>query len=119
VDDMVEWVLEMEIRPGQAEQVQPLVDEMVAATARDEAGALGYAYYLDAAGNRCTVVERYADSGAVMAHLANFGAHFAERFLAAFAPLRFTVYGSPDDEVRSALAAFAPGYARRIAGFQR
>ena len=119
MSDVIEWVLEMQIQDGQAGNVQPLVDEMVAATKADEPGALHYEYFLNADRTRCTVLERYADNAAVMVHLANFGAKFAPRFLAAFAPVRFTVYGPADATVRAALAGFGATHEDRISGFHR
>jgi quinol monooxygenase YgiN len=119
MSDVIEWVLEMDIRPGQAPGMHALLDEMVLATKADEPGALHYEYYLSADKNRCTVIERYADNAAVMAHLANFGAKFADRFLATFTPVRFTIYGPADATVRAALAAFGPTYETQIAGFHR
>jgi quinol monooxygenase YgiN len=119
MNTVIEWVLEMAINPGQMPQVQPLLDEMVAATKADEPGALHYEYYLNADHSRCTVIERYADNAAVMVHLGNFGAKFAERFLATFAPVRFTVYGPADATVRAALAGFGATHEEMIAGFHR
>ncbi len=119
MSEIIEWVLEMDIQPGQAANVQPLVDEMVAATQATEPGALHYEYFLNADITRCTVLERYADNAAVMTHLANFGTHFAPRFLATFAPVRFTVYGPADAQVRAALAGFGATHEDRISGFAR
>lgn len=119
MSDVIEWVLEMDIQPGQAENVQPLVDEMVKATEADEPGALHYEYHLNADKTRCTVLERYADNTAVMVHLGNFGTKFADRFLTAFVPVRFTVYGPANAEVRAALAGFGATHEERISGFHR
>lgn len=119
MSDIIEWVLEMRVQEGQADNVQPLLDEMVAATKADEPGALHYEYYMNADRSTCTVLERYADNAAVMAHLGNFGAKFAERFLAAFAPERFTVYGPANDEVRTALVGFGATHQEMVAGFHR
>jgi quinol monooxygenase YgiN len=119
MSDIVEWVLEMDVREGQADKVQPLIDEMVRATQADEPGALHYEYYGSDDGTKVTVVERYADSAAVMTHLGNFGAKFAERFLAAFAPTRFTVFGPASAEVRAALAGFGAQHMALRSGFHR
>lgn len=119
MSDIIEWVLEMRVQDGQDANIQPLLDEMVAATQADEPGALHYEYYMNEDRSTCTVLERYADNGAVMAHLGNFGAKFAERFLAAFAVERFTVYGPANDEVRQALAGFGASHQNLIAGFHR
>lgn len=117
--DHIEWVLEMNVQDGMTGAVQPLVDEMVAATEANEPGAQTYEYHLTSDGTRCTVLERYADNDAAMVHLQNFGTHFAERFLAVFAPVRFTVYGPSDEALRSALAGFGATFESRIGGFYR
>ncbi len=119
MSDIIEWVLEMRVQEGQADKVLPLLEEMVAATKSDEPGALHYEYFMPADRSTCTVLERYADNDAVMAHLGNFGAKFADRFLTAFAPERFVVYGPSNDEVRAALTAFGATYQERVAGFHR
>lgn len=119
MSDIIEWVLEMRVQDGQGENVQPLLDEMVAATQADEPGALHYEYYMPEDRSTCTVLERYADNAAVMAHLGNFGAKFADRFLTAFAPERFTVYGPANDEVRAVLAGFGATHQGMVAGFSR
>jgi quinol monooxygenase YgiN len=119
MSDIIEWVLEMRVQDGQADHVQPLLDEMVKATRADEPGALHYEYYMPEDRSTCTVLERYADNAAVMAHLANFGEKFAPRFLAAFTPERFVVYGPASDEVRTALAGFGATHQQMVAGFHR
>jgi quinol monooxygenase YgiN len=119
MSDIIEWVLELRVQDGQAEQVTPLLEEMVAATKADEPGALHYEYYMPEDRSTCTVLERYANSDAVMAHLANFGSKFADRFLTTFTPERFTVYGPATDQVRAALAGFGATHQDRIAGFHR
>ncbi|SFE20247.1 Antibiotic biosynthesis monooxygenase [Sulfitobacter brevis] len=119
MSDVIEWVLEMRVQDGQADAVQPLIDEMVAATKADEQGALHYEYYMTPDRSTCTVLERYADNAAVMAHLGNFGAKFAERFMTVFTPERFNVYGPANDEVRAALAGFGANHLEQAAGFHR
>jgi quinol monooxygenase YgiN len=119
MSDVIEWVLELRVQEGQGDKVRPLLEEMVAATERDEPGALTYEYYMPEEGGTCTVLERYADSAAAMTHLGNFGAHFADRFLACFAPERFTVYGPADAALREALAGFGATHQARVAGFSR
>ena len=119
MSDIIEWVLEMDVQEGQADNVQPLIDEMVAATQADEPGALHYEYYRSADRSRVTVIERYIDNEAAMIHLGNFGAKFADRFLAAFAPVRFTVYGPASEELRAAVAGLGATHEDLAAGFHR
>ena len=119
MSDIIEWVLEMRIQDGQTDNVQPLISEMVDATQRDEPGALHYEYFLSEDGRTCTVLERYADNAAVMVHLTNFGAKFADRFLTIIAPERFAVFGPADAQVREALAGFGATHHAFAAGFHR
>ena len=119
MSDIIEWVLEMKVQDGQLDNVQPLIEEMVAATKADEPGALVYEFYMTPGKTHCTVIERYADNAAVMAHLGNFGAKFAGRFMAAFSPLRFTVYGNASKEVREALAGMGATHQVPAGGFHR
>jgi len=94
------------------------MQEMVAAT-REEAGALGYEWFISADGSSCHINERYTDSAAVMVHLGNFGANFAERFMSMVAPAAFVVYGEASDEVRGALAGLGPAFYGTFGGFSR
>lgn len=119
MSNVIEWVLELDVQAGQAENVGPLLDEMVAATKADEPGALHYEYYTNPDHTKITVLERYADNTAAMAHLGNFGAKFADRFLAAFAPSRFVVHGPAGDDLRAALAGFGAVHMDYYKGFSR
>lgn len=119
MSNVIEWVLEMDVQEGQADNVAPLLDEMVTATKADEPGALHYEYYTNEDRTKVTVLERYSDNAAAMVHLGNFGAKFAERFVAAFAPTRFTVYGPAGDDLRGALAGFGAVHMDYYKGFAR
>ena len=99
----VSWNLQLSVQEGRLDEARSLMSEMVEAT-RAEAGTLGYEWFLTEDGTTCHICERYADSAAALEHLGNFGANFAERFLACFAPTGFYVYGEPSDEVRAGLA---------------
>ena len=119
MSDCIEWLLELDIAEGKLDDLKALAEEMVAATRADEPGALVYEYYIDPDGTRCNVVERYADSAAAMVHLGNFGAKFADRFLAILTPVRFQVHGPASDELRAALSGFGAVHLDQIAGFAR
>ena len=115
----VYWLLELEIQAGREKDFQSLMKEMVASTQADEPGTLNYEWTTSADGTRCHIYERYTDSAAVLAHLGNFGQKFAKRFLEILKPVRFVVYGSPDQQVKDALAAFGPVYMNAAEGFSR
>jgi quinol monooxygenase YgiN len=112
----VAWLLELAVNPGQFDAVLALMEEMVAST-RAEPGALGYIWFVGEENRTVALYERYADSAAVVAHLATFGERFAPRFLAAMAPTRLTVFGDPSEEARQALAGLTPTYLGFLGGF--
>jgi quinol monooxygenase YgiN len=117
MDGAVSWVVEGTIKPGQREPFRALMEEMAAAT-RADPGALIYEWFVNDGGDAACLYERYADSAAALAHVALFAA-FAERFGAALDVTRFTVMGSPSDEVRAALSDDPPTYLRPLGGFAR
>ncbi len=54
-----------------------------------------------------------------MVHLGNFGAKYAERFLACVDPTRLMVYGDPSAEVRAAMAGLGAVHMTQFNGFAR
>ena len=115
----VAWMLELTIQSGRSNDLGALMTEMVTATKANEPGTLAYEWNTSADGTLCHLYERYADSAAAMIHIATFGATFAGRFLDILQPVRFVVYGSPNAEVKAALAGFNPTYLEPAAGFSR
>ena len=64
---------------GQVDAFRALAEEMSVATAKEQ-GVLNYEWSLSEDGKTCHILERYADSDGVRAHLDTFGS-FADRFL--------------------------------------
>ncbi len=119
MSDAVSWVLELAVKDGQLDAFKALAREMSEATRADEPGATHYEWFIDADGKTIHIYERYADSAATMAHLGNFGAKFAERFLACVDLTRLTVYGDPSAEARGALAGFGAAHMTQFDGYAR
>jgi quinol monooxygenase YgiN len=119
MSDAVSWVLELSVKDGQLDTFKALAREMSETTQADEPGATHYEWFIDADGKTIHICERYADSAATMVHLGNFGAKFAERFLACVDPARLMVYGDPSEEVRGALAGLGAAHMTQFAGFAR
>lgn len=113
------WMLQMQVQEGRGAELRALMDEMVAATTANEPGTLDYEWSLSDDGRTCHLWERYADAGAAMAHIATFGANYAERFLALLTPQAVHLYGAPDAAVREALAGFGAVVMAPAAGFRR
>lgn len=114
----ISWNLQMSVREGRLDDARELMSEMVAST-REESGAQGYEWLLSEDGKTCHINERYSDSEAVITHLDNFGAKFADRFLACFEPTSLSVYGEPSAQAKTALDELGATYLGWFGGFNR
>lgn len=119
MSNVVQWVLELNIKDGELENFNALVNDMVEATKANEPGTTIYEWFVSDDGKQCHICERYVDSAAVMTHLASFGEKFAERFLAILEPTRLVVYGNPSSEARKALAGFGAVHMEQVGGYAR
>ena len=113
----VHWLLELNVNSGKLSDFKKVMAEMIEAT-RKEDGTIVYEWCFNDVESVCNIYERYADSDAVMTHLEGF-AKFADRFLGAVTPTRFTVLGHPSAVAQSALAAFSPVFLTTKAGFAK
>jgi quinol monooxygenase YgiN len=115
--NMIHWLLGMQVKDGQAQNFKAVMAEMLESTKGEQETHI-YEWFFSEDQSVCLISERYSDSAAAMIHLQSFG-NFAERFLAAATPIRFTVLGSPSDQLRQALAGFNPVYLGFEVGFCR
>jgi quinol monooxygenase YgiN len=118
VADRVSWLLELAVKPGKLEDFRALMDEMVEST-RAESGALAFEWFIGEDEDVVHIYERYADSEAVLTHLATFGETFAARFLDAVDATRLTVLGAPTDEARRSLTGLGATFLAPLGGFAR
>ncbi len=118
MSDVVSWMVEVSIKPGQLDNFKAIVEELVQST-RNEPNTLAYEWFLGEDNSSCHIYERYADSAATMTHLGTFGEKFAERFMSAVDLTRFTVYGAPNDEVKGVLGGFGATFMGQLNGFAR
>ena len=118
MSNTISWNLQMSVRESRLNDARDLMSEMVAGT-EQKPGTEGYEWFLSRDGKTCHINERYADSEAVMVHLANFGSKFADRFLACFEPTSLSVYGEPSAEARAALDGLGAAYLGWLGGFSR
>ena len=119
MNDSIEWMLELNVKEGKGSVALALVQEMVETTKDSEPGTLHYGFYMSPDRSRCTVLERYADSDAVLIHLQNFGSKFADRFFDVFDTSRLAAFGPANDMVRDALDGMGATFDDRIAGYYR
>ncbi len=115
----VYWNLELNINPQIKEDLQSLVDEMVKQTEANEPGTLIYEWQIDGDMSECHILERFVDSDALMAHLGNFQAHFAEKFFNILEIKRWQVYGNPSDQVKETLGSMGAQFFSQVGGFSR
>ena len=115
-DNEVAWLFELELKPEGRAEFEALVPEMVAST-REEKGARAYQVFQNQERNTVLVYERYADSDAALAHMTMFGEKFAARFMPLVNPARFTVLGSPSEELVGALAPLGAVVHASLGGF--
>ncbi len=118
MSNSISWNLQLSVREGRLQDARELVGEMIEAT-KQEPGTLGYEWFLSEDGTICHINERYVDSDAVLVHLGNFGANFAERFLTCFEPTSFSVYGDPSPDAQAALDGFGAAVLGWLGGFNR
>jgi quinol monooxygenase YgiN len=114
-DDIV-WTITLDLAEGQDEAFNTLMADMVEST-KAEAGAKSYEWHRS--GNTIHINERYETNDDAGIHLANFGANFAERFLAILTPTGLQVYGPAAGEVREGLAGLGANFYDQVGGFAR
>ena len=114
----IQWNLRLTVRDGQLDAARALMAEMVAAT-KEESGTIGYEWYLSSDEKVCHIIERYADSAAVLVHLGNFGSKFAKNFMQCFEATGFAVYGDPSAEAKAGLDILGAKYMGWLGGFTR
>jgi len=111
------WVFTLAIEPAQYGPLTKLVSQIVAA-AEKEPGTLEYDWNISADRKTLIVIERYADSQALLQHGKDFGP-FAKRFFTLAKPVSLVVFGTPDAEAKKAIAGLRPVYMTTFDGFSR
>lgn len=120
------FVVELEIQPGQVDDLRAVAEEMVKLANSNEPGTLNYEYFLSEDEGTCHIYERYVDIDALGVHSASFPAELNERSQA-FRPRRLTAYGNVPGEVRAqridpirqAVPGFEAAYMKPLSGFSR
>jgi quinol monooxygenase YgiN len=117
-EDQISWVLQCDVKEGQLDAFNELMEEMVADTS-EEPGALNYEWYIADDAGAVHLYERYVDSDAAIAHLDGFKEKWAGRFMGCVNVTRFTVYGNTSDAAREVMAPLGAKQLGRWGGFSR
>ena len=115
----VYWIFELEIKSGEYDNFEKLMNEMVMATQADEPGALNYEWSVSEDKQTCHILERFESSDAALIHMGNFGSKFAARFMEVLAPKSMTVYGDPSEAVLKAVSRMGAVVMPSVGGFSR
>jgi quinol monooxygenase YgiN len=107
-----------EVLPGQMDNFRQLVTRLVAAVA-EEPGTLAYEWNFHPDQKTFNVMEVYQNSDALAAHLKHVTADFLKELGQVRKTTNAIVFGSPDAQVKEALARLDPVYTSHIAGFIR
>ncbi|WP_410014546.1 putative quinol monooxygenase [Sodalis sp. C49] len=110
-------VFTLKLGEGKFPAFRDLVADIVASTAK-EPGTLSYVYSVSDDEKTAHIVERYRPD-ALVSHVDNTFAPFADEFLSLVTITALTVYGEPDAEIKKRLDPFGAVYMRPFDGFTR
>ena len=100
--DEIRLIARFTLEQGSEERFAATARRCAESTLANEPGALSYRYYLDS--RVCHVLERYADSSAVLAHFAGeVGTKLIPRLLESAKLDGLDLYGNPSTELLAAL----------------
>ena len=94
------------IHQGKLEELKMLAAQCVQKVRENEPGALQYDWFLNETQTECVVQETYADSEAVLAHVANLGLTLDA--VLSLGDWTFEIFGSPSPELAAAAAGLNP-----------
>lgn len=115
----VYFIVDLIITEGKVDEFQSIAEEMVAGT-QEEAGALGYEFYLDAAARNCRLIEIYADSNAALVHCqGRVVQQLVPRLLTVSNLTGFSVYGDLNAETAEILTQSGAQLFKTSRGFNR
>lgn len=115
----VHFLVDLTIHEGKFDSFEFIAQEMIAST-RLEPGALGYEWCLSTDRRLCRIIETYADSDAVLAHLKGPAVQDGvPKLLDASSLSRFEVYGDRGPQAAAMLAGFGAEIFAPWCGFRR
>jgi Uncharacterized conserved protein len=115
----VYFIVDLAITEGKADEFQAIAEKMVAGT-REEAGALAYEFYCDAARRKCRLIEIYTDSDAALVHCkGRVVQQFVPEILRVSTLAGFSVYGDLSDEAAAVLSEGGAQLFQTWRGFNR
>ena len=111
------WIISLKIGDGNVQAVKDIAPVFCDLT-KQEPGALAYEWSLSADGSKLNVYERYVNSDAALAHLANVGPRLPELFALA-SPTGIECYGAASDTFKEAVKDLPVTFYSQFDGFCR
>ena len=102
------------IHAGKIDEFQAAARKLLAAVREKDTGTLQYDWFLDRERGVCVVREAYADSSALLQHMANMGSLLGG--LMELTDLSVEIFGDPSPELAAALAGAKPTIYRYLQG---
>lgn len=116
--DQVQYLVEFTIAEGKAEEFKSLIHSLIEKVKKNEPGVDSYQLFYNSGENKSYMLERFRNSEAVMAHLANIGNKLPE--ILELAPItRFEIFGNISEEVKEALKSVGADRFGYLDGFNR
>lgn len=104
--DYLQIIVTMTIHDGKLDEFKQVAADCMASTKTKDQDTLQYDWFLSEDETVCTVIERYKDSDALMAHIGNLGDLLGK--LLAITDFKPAVYGSPSQTLLQATAGLQP-----------
>ena len=119
MSDNISWNIQLTVNDGHLDDLKSLMAEMIDSTDTNESGTLQYEWFMSDDETTLHVNERYTNADAMMVHIGNFGAHFAERFMTYLTIQSFTIYGAATDDIKDALDPLGAAFFAKLGGFSK
>lgn len=115
--DNIYWILKAKIGDGNLDSLKRLAEEFCGMT-KPEPGVITYEWSITPDGEFLHIYERYLDSDAAMAHLANVGSELP-RLMALVSVTEIECYGKVGSDFREASKDFPMVYMDTFCGFRK
>ena len=92
------------IKKGKLEEFKQLIPQFISAVKEKDPGTITYEWYLVEEKMECVVLEIYADSNAMLAHIANAGELLQQSL--EFSEPSLEVFGNPSEELLKVFEGF-------------
>lgn len=119
MENKIFWIVELDILEKNEQNISNFCKDVFEAAKNEENGTLSNAWYISDDFSKCIMIDSYKDDDAVLFHLGVFAERFNDKFNKYFKLTRFTVFGNPNNKVKTAIAAFNPIYMPTYASFEK